>query len=558
MKKIHLILLSLLSGLLLFASWPPKGFPFLIFFAFIPLFFVSDFLVRKPSKMPFWSGVGYSYIAFFVWNVSTTWWIWNSTPEGAIATFVLNSFFMSLVYGAWQRLCTLRLPVWCKIVAFISFWCSWEYLHLNWDLTWPWLNLGNVFADVPEYIQWYEYTGTFGGTIWILLSNFLFFNLLKNIRETNSQRVLWAVVSILWIVLPAGLSLVRYHTYTLPELTEEESVEAIVIQQNMDVWEEEYSWTNEEHTQRLIAIAKPLLTPRTRIMLCSESAIPHTIFAKQLQMKDFPPFNASYSGFLLLDTLLQQYPGLNIITGLSTVDIFNYKATETCRDMGDHIYMDFHNTSACYNRHGLRSLYYKSKLVPGVEKMPYPKIFGFLEKLAIDLGGISGSLGEDTAQRVFHLEQMKSPIGVPICYESAYGEHFGEFVRNGAEIMAVITNDSWWGDTPGHQQHYLFSKMRAVETRHPILRAANSGISAFIDERGDAHQVTQYDTQTAFKVNACPSKKLTFYTKKGDYLARIALSLTIAILLLDVIMRLRSRVQSLRHPLNSANKEEQN
>lgn len=541
MKKIHLILLSLLSGILLFLSWPPKGFPFLTLVAFVPLFFVSDYLVKKPSKTPFWSGVGYSYITFFVWNAATTWWIWNSTPEGSLATFILNSFFMSLIFGAWQRFKTLSLPNFVNIIAFIAFWCSWEFLHLNWDITWPWLNLGNVFANCTEYVQWYEFTGTFGGTIWILLSNFLFFLLLKNIKEEGHKRIILAVCSVLWIVLPASLSLLRYHTYELPDVTKENSIEVVVVQQDMEVWHEEYEWSNFEHTERLISLAKPLLTQDTRIMLCSESALPHSIFSELLQINNYPTFSTSYSGFLLMDTLLQQYSNLNIILGMSTLEHFDYKATMTCRELSDGGYIDFHNTSACYNRHGLVGLYYKSKLVPGVEKMPYPKIFGFLEKLAIDLGGTSGSLGGDTEQRVFHLEGMSEPVGVPICYESAYGEHFGKFVKNGAKIMAVITNDSWWGDTPGHSQHYLFSKLRAVETRHPIMRSANSGISAIIDERGDAHQVTDYGTQTAFKAQIVPSEKLTFYTRMGDYLARIAVFLTGALLLMAIVMRIRKR-----------------
>jgi len=186
-------------------------------------------------------------------------------------------------------------------------------------------------------------------------------------------------------------------------------------------------------------------------------------------------------------------------------------------------------------------MYYKSKLVPGVEKMPYPQIFGFLEKYAIDLGGTSGSLGSDSVQRAFTLTGISAPIGVPICYESAYGEHFGKFVNNGAQLMAVITNDGWWGKTPGYQQHFSFSKLRAVESRRTILRAANTGTSAFIDERGDAHQQTEFWTETAIKQKVYPNDEITFYTKYGDYIARFFVGMTALIFILGTFLRIRRK-----------------
>lgn len=541
MKKTHLLLLSLLSGLLLFLSWPPAGFPFLSFVAFIPLFLLSDqLLIQNPQRRSWGKALLYSYPAFIIWNAATTWWIWNSTPEGSIATFLLNSLFMAIVFGLWHRFRSFKFSPATDALALIAVWCSWEYLHLNWDITWPWLNLGNVFSHYTACVQWYEITGAFGGTIWVLLSNILLYHLYKQLFTKSQKRTALAIASALCLFLPIGASLLRYFTY-MPEASENERIEAVVVQQNMDVWDDEYRLTNDEHIQRILRVAQPLLSDSTRLLICSESAIPHSISSQALIAHDYPAFNTSYSGFLHLDTLLQRYPNLNIIAGMSTVEFFDKKATLTCRPLGNGTFIDFHNSSACYNRDGLTALYYKSKLVPGVEKMPYPKIFGFLEQMAIDLGGTSGSLGIDTLQRAFLLQGTDVQIGVPICYESAYGEHFSKFINNGASLLAVITNDAWWGDTPGYKQHFLFSKLRAVETRHPILRAANTGISAYIDERGDAHEVTSYETQTAFKVYVTPRTKQTLYTRYGDYLARLAVAITLALFIWSLLYALSVR-----------------
>lgn len=529
MKKGYLYLLSILTGILLWLSWTPKGFPFLIFFAWVPLFFISEDLLKKEVKHPFWSGVWFSFISFLIWNVATTWWIWNATPEGSIAAFVLNSFFMSLVFGCWQGFRSMKLHPVSDAVTFISFWSSWEFLHLNWDITWPWLNLGNVFASCTEYVQWYEYTGTFGGLIWILIANFLIFYLLRDIillreEKNNRKRIILGTILTCWIALPMVGSIVRYQTYQLPKDETDKPIEAVIVQQNTEPHEEQYEMSNLEHTQRILSVAEPAITPNTRIVVCAETAIPWSVLTDPIIAKDYPSFNDSYSGFLLFDTLVNKHNDLNLIIGLSTVKFFDHKASPTCQERGESgLFMESYNTSVCYNRHGLSQMYYKSKLVPAVEKMPYPQVFGFLEKLAIDLGGTSGSLGIDSVQRTFTLDGVPFKVGVPICYESAYGEHFGKFIKNGAQLMAVITNDGWWKDTPGYQQHFLFSKLRAVETRRTIMRSANTGISAFIDERGDAHQQTHYNTRLAIRQNVYPNQTITFYVQHGDYIARILL-----------------------------------
>ena len=145
------ILLALISGLLLWLSWNPNGLPFLIFFAFVPLLVISDMLISEEHKHS--SGLAFCYgiIAFLIWNVGTTWWIFNSTGPGAIVTFILNSSFMALVYSLWHFCRRRGIPEWLQPVTLISFWMSFEFLHLNWDLTWPWLNLGNVFDSCTQY-----------------------------------------------------------------------------------------------------------------------------------------------------------------------------------------------------------------------------------------------------------------------------------------------------------------------------------------------------------------------------------------------------------------------
>jgi len=299
------------------------------------------------------------------------------------------------------------------------------------------------------------------------------------------------------------------------------------VQQNVDAWTEQYEKSNYELAEVILQTAIPKLTQNTVLLVCSESALSHNIREEQLCNLDLYP----HQTFQLFDVLFQHYPQLNLVLGLSTVRFFDTKVSSVTRSYPNGSFAEYYNSSCLYNGN-TPQLYRKSRLVPGVEKMPYPKIFGFLEKIAIDLGGISGSLGTDTVQRVFYATSKQGVIklGAPICYESIFGELFSKFVKNGAQVMCVITNDDWWGNTPGYKQHFEMSRLRAIETRRYILRAANTGISGFIDPLGNTHQKTIYETQTAITETVYPNDTMTFYTKCGDYLARIMMGVAVLVL----------------------------
>jgi apolipoprotein N-acyltransferase len=530
------LFLAILSGVLLWLSWYPYGFTFLIFIALVPLLVLSDQLLEKKRGVALWQGIWASFPAFLIWNAGVTWWIWNSTPPGAVAAILLNTIFMSFTFGVWHWVTKSNLPKITIPVAFIAFWCSWEFLHLNWEITWTWLNFGNVFAAHPKWVQWYEYTGAFGGTIWVLTVNFLFYSLLKqrdkSVKILPDLRHLYAnktfITLIIVIVTPILISYIIYHTYTI---NRDKPLVAVIVQQNIDPWEEQYTKSNLELAELIVHTALPKLTSNTDFIVCSESALSHNIREEQLMHLNMYPHNS----FLLFDQLFQHYPQLNIILGLSTGAFFDSKVSPAARESYDGTFVEYYNTSCIYNRDTL-DLYRKCKLVPGVEKMPYPKIFGFLEKLAIDLGGISGSLGIDSEQRTFTATTKRGAVkvGAPICYESIFGELFSRFVKNGAQVMCVITNDSWWGDTPGYKQHFEMSRLRAIETRRYIMRAANTGISAFIDPLGNDSQKTQYNTRTAIEQTVYSNNTITFYTRYGDYLARILLGVSALIFIYSI------------------------
>ena len=530
--------LSVLSGVLLALPWYAHGFVFLVFFALIPLFSLSEISLQEGKRNAFGRGILLFYPAFFVFNLITTYWIAYCTVPGAAAAVILNALLQTLTFSAWHA-CRKQVKNGAlQVVMLIAFWISFEYLHLNWDLTWPWLNLGNVFAYTPDIVQWYSVTGTAGGTVWIILLNFLFSGLIGQIQQHNRKRITqYAIALAAAYLIPGGLSMGLFFHEDAP-IEHDTPIEAVIVQQNTDPWNEEYSLTNEEEIQRVLDVAKPFINEKTNLVITPESAIAHTIDMEALRNHTFLEGDTRFEGFALFDSVIATYPNINFVLGLSTVSISDHKTSPVAQECNPGTFMEFFNTAGFYNKNGLVNHYHKSRLVPGVEGMPFPKIFGFLGNVLIELGGSNSSLGKDTAQRIFafDVDGREMRIGTAICYESVYGELVAKFVRNGANILAVITNDSWWDDSPGHRQHFDMSKLRAIETRRYVLRAANGGFSGVIDPTGRVLAKTKYNERTAIQTIVSAQEGETFYVKHGDYIARIAVVMTFAALLYSIIV----------------------
>ena len=163
------IILSLISAMLLSISWPTYGIPFFIFFALVPLLMmehdISKFSgIKNKGSLIF----GLSYICFLIWNIVTTGWLYGSkNPDGTHSLFavavpvILNSLFYSFIFQLYHWYKNAQGTYW-GLTFFVAIWMCFEKFHLSWELTWPWLNLGNVFANYPKIIQWYDTLGATG------------------------------------------------------------------------------------------------------------------------------------------------------------------------------------------------------------------------------------------------------------------------------------------------------------------------------------------------------------------------------------------------------------
>jgi len=478
--------------------------------------------------------LGNAYLAFIVWHIISVWWIWNASTYGAVMSILLNASFMGIAFALFsftkRYFKSLRSPA----VLLPIFWIAFEFFHLDWALSFPWLNLGNGFAKYPAVIQWYEYTGSLGGTLWIVLVNIALFKLYKLVKaKSPTQKYIWQGSWALALIgLPLAFSLYQYHHYTETP----NPVEVIVTQPNMDPYSEQYESPPQEVISRIINLSRPLINEQTEFVLAPESAI-----QEHLQEPGFHYSTSMGSRTIsvpLLRKFVGNYPNLNMLVGVSSYKFLD-KPTVTARKTASGALYDEYNTALFINRHNKLEHYHKSKFVPGAEKMPFQKLLAPFQQIAFDLGGTVGSLGYDTSRKVFTSADGKYTIAPLVCFESVFGEFTNGFVQNGAQLLFIITNDGWWGNTAGYKQHLMFASLRAIETRRSVARSANTGISCFVNQRGDIFNETGYWVRDARKASINANNQLTVYVRYGDYLGRIASFVAVLFLLIAISVKLR-------------------
>ncbi|MGB1038243.1 MAG: apolipoprotein N-acyltransferase [Bacteroidia bacterium] len=522
-RKLRITILSVLPALLFWLAWPPRDLFFLGFVGFVPLLFLE----REIRDIKY--GRWLIYTSLLLWNVAISWWVWNAEPISSIVMMVANAALMFLPWWAYGKARTVFDDKKAYLVL-ISLWLAYEYLHLNWQITWPWFTLGNIFAKHNDVVQWYEITGTLGGSLWILISNIFFY---ATIRSPKAGAKKWIKPS-LFLIIPILISFVFKILSTQVSYLVRDIHEVLLVQPNIDPYKKFNEGEEVPNLVKMLGMIEEHITDSTKYIILPETAVVEYID------EDYP---TQYKSIQLLQEFVNKHKQIHLVTGVSTYNFYSKgeEMQETARESNGQFYESY-NTAMEVSPGNKLDFYHKSKLVPGAEKMPYPKVFKFLESFALDLGGITGSLGSDKEAKNFDCGE-KPDVAPLICYESVFPGHVAEFTRRGSEILLVITNDGWWKDTDGYKQHMYYSCLRAIENRREVLRSANTGISCRIDKLGNIQEQTEWWEPTVLKVKANNYRQLTFYAKYGDYIGRFASFIGI-FFLLGMFVKKRSKLGS--------------
>lgn len=523
----YLFLLTLSGAIALGISFPFTGgfFP-IVFFAFVPVILVNNAL-NKEKKFRFIKRLGYNYLYFLIFNIITTWWIYYASPEGAYFAVLANALLMTLPFF-FSSFIARQLGENRGLIAFAVLWMSFEYAHFYWELSWPWLNLGHVFGNQPKLIQWYEYSGVTGGTLWVLCVNILVYIVIRNIwirKESLKIQTPIFLFTGLGLCIPVISSLIIYYSYE----EKIDPVDIVVVQPNIEAHHEKFHTPWTVQLEKMFRLADEQVTRDVDLVLCPETAI--NIGLDEMQLEDEQSIN-------YVKSFQRVKYNVPVIIGAFTQKFFKEENSPATRFYSGFWYEDY-NSALLVDTLKKTEIYHKSKLVLGSEKLPFVGMFPFLKKYSVELGGTSGILGIGEEPKNFTASGVLfAPV---ICYESVYGEYVSYYTRKGAEILTVITNDGWWQDSPGHKQHRMFSQIRAIENRRSLARSANTGISCFIDQRGEIISELPYNTAGVLREKINRNTAFTFYVKYGDLYGRIALFMAIGLFIYALVNYLKKR-----------------
>lgn len=526
----------LLFAVLMSIPWLVPHTGALALIGFIPLLLAEDLATQLRIKHFWW----YHYAAFVLWNAATTFWVCNATVGGGIFAVLANALQMSVIFSLF-RLSRKRLGGVLPYIFLAVMWIAWERWYLqSAEISWPWLVLGNAFAGTTRLVQWYEYTGPLGGSLWIWGVNLAAYGLLvafadgRQRRWTPAASICTIVGTTLLVAGPVLLSHTLYHHY---EEKSEGTIDVVIGQPNFDPYQKFQSMTQDQQDSVLLGLFDGALQGREgSVMLLA----PET-FTSGVVLSPDGPVSPSIDTFR---AFLSDHPGSSLLFGASTYEILptRSKPSPLARPFGQGWILG-HNSALMLEPSGKPDIFHKSKLVVGVEKTPYPKLFVPLDDWLCKLFHVSALMGRDSGQdEVNCLNFGDVPIGCAVCYESVYGEYCADYVRKGAKAMTVITNDAWWGDTPGYKQHFNYSRLRAIELRRDFARCGNTGISAFIDQRGDVVERGPWWEPAVLTGELNLSSAETAFVRYGDIVGRVCtlcFLLLLALLFVSLFIRRR-------------------
>lgn len=550
--KKHPSLLSVLSGILLFAGWPPFFAPLLLV-AFVPLLWAVD--KAQNIRKAFY----YSFIAFFIRGILCIHWaaMADLTLGGYLVLFIfgygLMAFLMTLplLLFKWVQIHYSQFPsplgraregLWASLPVF---WVAYEFLHSKWDLSFMWLHLGLGLSKYPVMIQFYEITGMLGGSALIIIVNVLIYLIIKswyehknsvNFTGDNGDFPLWMGGK--KTVFAAGLlffllfTTFFFNSFLSTYTNGREKVRIAILQPNADSYKKLDSNTLNERLELLKKMIEPLREKQLDLVVCPEGffkGAPSVIIndidssdlgkkLKKISTEMNCPVVTGFIGFRLIYSTVSLSP--------SSVKI---------NTNGRKVYYEAFNAAMMITPDNMPiQITTKTQLVPFMERVPFLDLFSFLENLHLPLNQMPKSYGKEEP---LLLKYKNMRIAVPVCQESIYPDYVRTLIQKDANIIAVVTDDGWTGTAIGAQQHSLFSAPLAIETGKFIARSANTGISQLTDIHGNISQQTKFGQQQVVIAIADLIPENTIYVKYGNVIGWGSLLLTGFFMILFFSMR---------------------
>ena len=487
-------------------AWPPLPTSMFLLVAFVPLYFYTEAISRKEVLNQL---IIYTFIVLVIRNFIGLYWIAIVSPGACLGSVFLISAVFTLVITGYQWYRTLLKIKIVSYLLFISSWVAAEWFCEE-ILKFPWMNLGFGLASQFYFVQWYEYTGIYGGTVWILTVNILIYEgyqLYKSDLTLKSRSGIFStLVTVLAIVLPASFSYYTYLSYR-PSMN---AIQVVVVQTNTSSTQKFKRENSELQLGKLISMSRKAAKENTEYFIWPETALEswHALNEDSL---------AQNKSILTIQNFLRAYPNANIITGALT-----YK-----RNLNTRADSSWYNTALQIENSDHFQVYHKNILVPGTETVMFQGYNPGGARVSLYLGGLAKTFST-SANDIFYAESGMG-IAPAICFESVFGAYISHnLVLKGAQLIAIISNDAWWGNSSGTWQHMEYMRLLAIENRRSLACASNGGISSLIDQEGNIISNARPGIETALSGELLLREEPSFYALHPDYIPFACTVLSIA------------------------------
>ena len=430
----------------MFLAFPPFEFAILAWVAIIPLILVIS---ESTKKQAFW----YSCITFAIFYTGLLYWLVNVTMPGLIILVII----LTIISGFFGVMASIVMKYSMDLLIIPFIWVIFEYLKSHIFTGFPWGLLAHSQYKNINLIQIADITGVYGISFVIIAFNMAFFAVIKR-RE---RKIAYLMVSLLFIVISTS-----YGIYKSDNLNLISGPRISVVQGNIP---QEQKWDSsfaEDILSVYAGLSKQAASDSPDLIVWPETSFPYLAEAGRQPAKEIKD--------------LAKELNIPILAGIAYFDGDRYYNSAILFD-GDNEFLD---------------IYSKMHLVPFGEYVPLENLLSFLRK---HIDKPIGDFGKGTKYTVFPVTSLRNTnsssgalmrsisfnkFGVLICFEDIFPYISRGFVSEGANFLINITNDAWFGRTAASKQHMISSVFRAVENRVSVVRAANTGISCFIDPTG--------------------------------------------------------------------------
>jgi apolipoprotein N-acyltransferase len=506
-------LLLIISGIFLGASFPPVPFPFtiLMFVGLIP------YLKIIETKERLLDINRSTYLMAFAFSAITIYWVgsWQKEADpflmisGILLFFVNPALFLvsSTLYYFTKKLFIKNIVLY----VFPLFWVTYEYLTMITDFRFPWITIGSGLALFNDFIQVADIVGSLGLSLIVIYINIFLYKAYVHFKISKKKFYLNLSSAALIFIVVLIYGFIRKSSYDIPD----KKIRVGLIQPNINPWDKWETGDLNSFLNLYLDLSQKAAENGAELLIWPETAMPVYLMSGGHQS--------------IVDSIYRflEQKNIYLLTGMPDLQYYNkenHPDDAKYNEDGDFYYTTYNAVLLLSPRSRELQRYGKSKLVPFGEKVPYADKISFLGSLIKWGVGLSGwNVGRDTTvftmlfperndNSITYSEKDSLFINGLVCYESIFPDFVAQFVDKNAEMIAVVTNDSWYGKLSGPYQHKEYAALRAVENRRAVVRAANGGVSCIINPLGITEIESKMFEKTFIVGDVVIEDEETFFT----------------------------------------------